>query len=91
MLSLKDPENRETKFFGGRELNVLRFQNRFFIVLDNVLLGTVCKKDDKWTVRLPKNMPNKKTEYCWVLKKLNSVGKKADILGVKGRRTVCGK
>jgi len=89
-LSLKDSENKETKFVGGRELNVLRFQNRFFIVLDNVLLGTVCQKGKKWIIRLPKNMPNNSTEYCWVLTKLNSIGKKADILGVKGRRTVCG-
>jgi len=90
-LLLKNPiKLLKKKICGGRELRIFRLRNRLFVILDHVLLGVLSNDGSKWHIRLPWRVFQIGTEYRIVFTKLRSIGEKAQVLGVKGRRTVCG-
>ena len=90
-LLLKNPiKLLKKKICWGRELRIFRRSNRLFVILDNVLLGILSNDGSKWHIRLPWRVFQIGTEYRIAFTKLRSIGEKAQVLGVKGRRTVCG-
>ena len=80
----------KTKICGGRELLIFRLRSRLFVILDHVLLGILSNNGSKWHLRLPWRVFQIGTEYKLALTKLRSIGERAQVLGVKGKRTVCG-
>ena len=88
-----DTENKnlKTNFWDGRKLQIFSLRNRFFVILDHVLLGVLRHSGSRWYVRLPWRIFDKGTEYTMAFTGLISLGEKIDVLGVKGKRAVCGR
>ena len=79
-----------SKSVEGKDLQILRIRNRIFIILDHVLIGVIQYQKRSWQIRLPWRIFGLGTEYMLVLNTLKRMGEEIDVLGVKGKRTVCG-
>lgn len=87
-----DPQKAlfEAECCGGRKLQILKLTNRFFLILDYVLLGVLVARGYRWILRLPWR-DYSGTEYMMAFTRLRSIGQNVDVLGVKGKRMIYGR